>query len=70
MRKIKSEHIVLHSDPFTMECRNCGIKQIVPVPVLLNILIAMMKEFGKSHKFCTSKNNQNDSKEVQPRSNT
>jgi hypothetical protein len=39
-----------------MECTHCGAKQGIPIPVYLDIFIAMMKAFEKSHKHCLKKN--------------
>lgn len=58
--KSKLSHLKITPDP-AMECLGCGAKQTIPIPVYLDILVAMMKAFEKSHKHCQkSVENQNN----------
>lgn len=50
--KSKTSHLVMSPEFQAMQCLHCGAKQTIPIPVYLDILVAMMKAFEKSHKNC------------------
>lgn len=53
--KCNKEHLVINPELTAMECLHCGAKQTIPIPVYLDIFIAMMKAWEKGHKHCTKK---------------
>jgi len=46
------DHLIINTNTGTLECLHCGSKQAVAYPVYLDIFLAMMKVFEKSHKHC------------------
>lgn len=58
VRKMKNEHLILNTELTSMDCLCCGAKQKIPIPVYLDIFIAMMKAFEKSHSHCQKTTNE------------
>jgi hypothetical protein len=50
--KKNTDHIVLSTLKPQMECKHCGAIQPFAYPVYLNVMLAMMKEWMKSHQHC------------------
>lgn len=58
MIEVANSWIVLKYDvnPNEMVCERCKGKQVLPEgPISVNMLLAMMKSFQKSHKHCKLK---------------
>ena len=53
MRRKKHPHIVMHDEKIV--CLHCGQSLTIPVPIGINVFLAMSKAFGKDHKNCEKK---------------
>lgn len=55
--KKNTDHIVLSTLKPQMECRHCGAVQVIAYPIYLNLMLAMMKAWTKSHRHCPKPTN-------------
>lgn len=62
MNKNKQDHIRVESGTNRLFCTNCGKDYQGTFPCSIDMFVAMMRSFGKSHKNCKDKKPQKELK--------
>lgn len=56
--KVRTPWVVVHDSsgrkkpPYTMECQRCNETFSMPIPVSVDMFVAVANAFGKQHRLC------------------